>query len=159
MYSTSFVTPKKVKGRSNLQSMVPLTENYAVARSQSSVNASITKGCDVAKSCRKSSNFTYSPSTNNADRFISNRSAIDFEYCFRRLVQDENLPLNAPIADTNNKTEAQSPYIHKYNSEISLLSNATPGKRLINCFDSAPSQPPSNKRKRLCLKVITSKMS
>ena len=70
-------------------------------------------------------------SSSNADRFIPNRSEINFDYCNRILVseQDENIiqPLN----------ESKTPSQLVYNHQIQNIMKSTPGKRLLNCFDNS----------------------
>ena len=91
-----------------------------------------------SNSKRKKFDSSHSNSSNlNIDRFIPNRNKIDFSYCNSNLLFDVGKKENteeSKVIDT--KTLNQK----KFKEEIFQLTNQTPGKRMLNCFESSITQ-------------------
>ena len=115
--------------RKHLSSKTPLTLSL-----RGTIDKTNSSHSRVVKNEMSKSPSTHTKCQSN-DRFIPNRSRIDFDYCNNALIvvgNEENTNVQAP----------QTPQTDKRRSDVLQAANQTPGKRLIDCFDrKTPTKP------------------
>lgn len=86
---------------------------------------------DMIKSCHKS--------TPKSDRFIPNRSKMDFSFCNYTLFSDVGKKENEEESK-NSESKNQSSN-SRLKEDLFQLANHTPGKRMLSCFDTSEEEP------------------
>lgn len=77
-------------------------------------------------------------STPKSDRFIPNRSKMDFSYCNYNLLYDVGMKENE---EDTKSSQPQGQTTNKLKEDLFQLANYTPGKRMLSCFDACDDEP------------------
>lgn len=113
----------------------------SLSSSSSSLIATNYQTPDRSISCStsKKSKTRHLDSPLASDRFIPNRNKIDFDFCHHSLLFDVGKKENEDD-NGNSKTATDLKTIHqnKFKEEVLQLTNKTPGKRMLPCFESSP---------------------
>eukprot|EP01041_Mallomonas_annulata_P010853 gene10853-22654_t len=136
LLSSSISTPRKFSIEPRRVLETPLNQS---SRSCSQNDTKVKSSSHISK------HTPFIPKTpgsmSNGDRFISNRSTTNFDYCNWMLLdcQDEN------VMSRHQTNEAKTPCQAKYINEILTVTDSLPGKRLLDCFDKTAPQSDAKK--------------
>lgn len=75
-------------------------------------------------------------SLTRTDRFIPNRNKIDFDYCNHSLLENFNRSSHKESSEDTITMDPKVLNTQKLKEEYHYITNHTPGKRLVDCFEN-----------------------